>query len=98
MKPEHPMLDSAIWKHKTGNDGEDDIYSSSTIAYDIVFQSRVVRTVQGDELSCEALVTCVEAVVPGDVLTISGRDWPVKGTVREGKDDNRIVWWRTVAL
>jgi hypothetical protein len=98
MKPWFPMLDTATWKHKTGNNGEDDIYSSSTIACDIVFQSRNVRTVEGDEIACEALLTCVEVVVPGDVITISGRDLPVKETVREGKDNNRVVQWRTVAL
>ena len=98
MKPWFPMLDSAVLKHKIGNDGEDDIYSSTTIACDIVFQSRNVRSIEGDELSCYALLTCVEAVVPGDVVTISGRDWPVKGTVKVGKDNNRVVQWRTVAL
>ena len=97
-KPEIPLLDSATWKYKTGNNGEDDIYGSVTIACDIIFQSRAIRTIQGDELACEALVTCVEAVVPGDLLTISGRDWPIKGVVKECKDDNRIVQWRVVAL
>lgn len=97
-KPWFPMKDSADWKHKIGNNGDDDIYSTQTISCDIVFQSRTVRTVQGDEISCEALATCVEAVVPGDVLTINGRDWPVKGIVREAKDNNRVVQWRTVGL
>jgi hypothetical protein len=105
MKPWFPMLDTAILKHKTGNNGEDDIYSSSTIACDIVFQSRNVRTIQGDEISCDALLTCVESLGSNDVITISGRansaengDWPIKGLVREGKDGNRVVQWRTVAL
>lgn len=98
MKPDTPMLDSAVWKHKIGNNGDDDIYNTATIDCDIIFQSRTIRTIQGDEISCEALVTCVEAVVPGDVLTISGRDWPVKGVVKEAKDDNRVVLWRVVGL
>jgi hypothetical protein len=98
MKPWFPMKDAATWRHKVGNDGEDDIYSDLNIACDIVLQSRNVRTVKGDEIACEALLTCVESVVPGDIVTISGRDWPIKGTVREGKDNNRIVQWRTVAL
>jgi hypothetical protein len=96
--PWFPMLDSAVWRTKTGNNGEDDIYSSTTIACDIVYQSRVIRTIQGDEIACDALLTCVEALVPGDVVTIGTRDWPIKGTVREGKDNNRVVQWRTVGL
>lgn len=98
LRPEIPLLDTASWKYKIGNNGEDDIYSVADIACDIIFQSRTIRTIQGDELSCEALVTCVEAVVPGDLLTISSRDWPVKGLVKEAKDDNRVVQWRQVAL
>ena len=97
-RPEIPLLDSAVWKYKLGNDGEDDIFGSLTIACDIVFESRNIRSLQGDELQCTALVHCVEAVVPGDVLTIDGRDWPVQGIVRAAKDDNRITQWRTVAL
>ena len=92
------MLDSAVVKHLIGNDGEDNIYSSTTIACDIVYQSRVIRTIQGDQIACDALLTCVEALVPGDVVTIEGRDWPIKGVVRAGKDNNRTVQWRTVGL
>jgi hypothetical protein len=97
-KPWFPMKDAVIWKHKTGNDGEDDIFSTLTIACDIVFQSRVVRTIKGDEIACDALLTCVEALVPGDVVTIEGKDWPIKGIARVGKDINRTVQWRTVGL
>lgn len=92
------MLDSAVWKHLLGNNGEDNVYSSVTIACDIVFQSRNIRTIQGDQIACDALLTCVEALVPGDVVTIGNRDWPIKGVVREGKDNNRTVQWRTVGL
>lgn len=97
-KPWFPMLDSAVWKRKTGNSGEDDIYSSTTIACDIVFQSQIIRTIRGDEIACDALLTCVEDPIPGDIMTIEGRDWPIKGVIRDAKDNNRVIQWRTVGL
>jgi hypothetical protein len=93
------MGDSATWKHKTGMDGYGTpTFSSTTIACDIVYASRVVRTVDGDEIQCSALLTCVEALVPGDTVTISGKDWPVLGIVKVAKDNNRVVQWQQVAF
>lgn len=69
------------WKHKIGNDGEDDVYSTSTISCMWAHGSRTIRTIKGDELQCQAIVKCEAAVEAGDVLTKDGRDWPVLGLV-----------------
>ena len=97
--PWFPMLDSATGKHITGIDGYGNpTFSTVTISCDIVYASRVVRTIEGDELRCNALLTSIENIVPGDTITINGKDWPILGTVKEGKDNNRIIQWRTVAF
>lgn len=77
---------SVTWKHKTGNDGNDDIYTSSTIIVLWAHGARVVRTAQGDELQCQALCRCEAAVVAGDMITKDSRDYPVLGLVSESYD------------
>lgn len=77
---------SVTWKHKTGNDGDDDIYSSSTISCLWAHGAKVVRTVQGDELQCQAICKCEAAVQAGDLITKGGRDYPVLGLVGESYD------------
>jgi len=72
---------SVTWKHKTGNDGDDDIYTSSTITVLWAMGARVVRTAWGDELACQAICKCEAAVVAGDVITFESRDYPVLGLV-----------------
>jgi hypothetical protein len=54
----------------------------------------VVRTAQGDELQCQAIVKCEAAVEAGDVLTKDGRDYPVLGLVGVAYDGSM----RSVAL
>lgn len=85
---------SVTWKHKTGNDGDDDIYSSSTITVLWAHGARVVRTAQGDELHCQAICKCEAAVVAGDMITKDSRDYPVLGLVGESYDGSM----RSVAL
>ena len=85
---------SVTWKHKAGNDGDDDIYTSSTITVLWAFGARVVRTAQGDELHCQAICKCEAAVVAGDVITKDSRDYPVLGLVGESFDGSM----RSVAL
>lgn len=77
---------SVTWKHKTGNDGDDDIYTSSTITVLWAHGARVVRTAQGDELHCQAICKCEAAVVAGDTITKDSRDYPVLGLVGESYD------------
>ena len=77
---------SVTWKHKTGNDGDDDIYSSSPISCLWAHGAKVVRTVQGDELQCQAICKCEAAVQAGDLITKGGRDYPVLGLVGESYD------------
>ena len=81
-------------KHKTGSDGNDDTYSTSTISCLWAHGAKVVRTAQGDELACQAIVKCEAAVVAGDVLTKDGRDYPVLGLVGVSFDGSM----RSVAL
>lgn len=98
-RPEIPLVDSITWKQRIGNDGMGNIFSSPIIiAADVVFESKLVRTIKGDELQCSALVNCVEAVLPDDILTIDGQSWPVTGIVKVIKDDNRIIQWRTISI
>ena len=85
---------SVTWKHKTGNDGDDDIYTSSTITVLWAHGARVVRTAQGDELHCQAVCKCESAVVAGDMITKDSRDYPVLGLVGESYDGSM----RSVAL
>ena len=85
---------SVTWKHKTGNDGDDDIYTSSTITVLWAFGVKVVRTAQGDELHCQAICKCEAAVEAGDVITKDSRDYPVLGLVGESYDGSM----RSVAL
>ena len=82
------------WKHMIGNDGDDDIYTSSTITVLLAFGARVVRTAQGDELHCQAICKCEAAVDAGDVITKDSRDYPVLGLVGESFDGSM----RSVAL
>ena len=77
---------SVTWKHKTGNDGDDDIYTSSTITVLWAFGARTVRTVRGDELQCQALCRCEAEIEAGDVITFESRDYPVLGLVGESYD------------
>ncbi len=77
---------SVIWKHKTGNDGDDDIFSSSTITVLWAFGAKTVRTIRGDELACQALCRCEAEVEAGDTITFEGRDYPVLGLVGEAYD------------
>ena len=72
---------SVTWKHKTGNDGDDDIYTTSTIKVLWAFRTTTVRTIQGDNLKCQAICVCDEKIVSGDVITKDGRDWPVLGPI-----------------
>lgn len=72
---------SVTWKHKTGNDGNDDTFTSSTITVLWAHGARVVRTATGDELQCQAICKCEAAVEAGDVLTKDSRDYPVLGLV-----------------
>lgn len=81
-------------KHKTGSDGNDDTYSTSTISCLWAHGAKVVRTAQGDELQCQAIVKCEAAVEAGDVLTKDGRDYPVLGLVGVSYDGTM----RSVAL
>jgi len=85
---------SVTWKHKTGNDGDDDIFTSSTITVLWAHGARVVRTAQGDELHCQAICKTEAAVVSGDVISYGGRDYPVLGLVGESFDGSM----RSVAL
>ena len=85
---------SVAWKHKTGNDGDDDIFSTSIITVLWAMGGRVVRTAEGDELHCQAICKCEAAVVAGDVITFGGRDYPVLGLVGESYDGSM----RSVAL
>jgi hypothetical protein len=85
---------SVTWKHKTGNDGNDDTYATSTITVLWAHGAKVVRTAQGEELACQAVVKCEAAVEAGDVLTKDGRDWPVLGLVSASYDGSM----RSVAL
>jgi hypothetical protein len=85
---------SVSWKHKTGNNGEDDTYATSTITVLWAHGAKVVRTTQGDELQCQAIVKCEAAVEAGDVLTKDGRDYPVLGLVGVSFDGSM----RSVAL
>jgi len=82
------------WKHKTGNDGDDDIFTSSTITVLWAHGARVVRTAQGDELHCQAICKTEAAVVAGDVITVESRDYPVLGLVGVAYDGSM----RSVAL
>lgn len=77
---------SVTWKSKTGNDGEDDVYTSSSITVLWAHGSKTVRTVQGDELQCQAICKCEAAVQAGDLITKGGRDYPVLGLVGESYD------------
>lgn len=85
---------SVTWKHKTGNDGDDDIFTSSTITVLWAHGARVVRTALGDELHCQAICKCEASVVAGDVITHESRDYPVLGLVVEAYDGSM----RSVAL
>ncbi len=85
---------SVTWKHKTGNDGDDDIYTSSTTTVLWAHGARVVRTAQGDELHCQAVCKCEAAVEAGDTITYDSRDYPVLGLVGESYDGSM----RSVAL
>jgi len=77
---------SVTWKHKSGNDGDDDIFTSSTITVLWAHGARVVRTAQGDELQCQAICKCEAAVEAGDTITKASRDYPVLGLVSESYD------------
>ena len=85
---------SVTWKHKIGNDGDDDIYTTRTIPVLRAMGARVVRTAEGDELHCQAICKCEAAVVAGDVITFGGRDYPVLGLVGESYDGSM----RSVAM
>lgn len=85
---------SVSWKHKTGNDGDNDIYTTSTITVLWAMGAKVVRTAQGDELHCQAICKCEAAVVAGDVITFESRDYPVLGLVGAAYDGSM----RSVAL
>lgn len=82
------------WKHKTGNDGDDDIFTSSTITVLWAHGARVVRTAQGDELHCQAICKTEAEIVAGDVITFESRDYPVLGLVGAAYDGSM----RSVAL
>lgn len=99
MKPWFPFKDTATWKHKTGNNGEDDIYSSTTIDCDIINDFAAVRKIVGDEFNFNAVLHCgpEHAIVIGDVVTVDGRDWPVL-QVQDEKDNNRNVILKTVVF
>lgn len=77
---------SATWKHKTGNDGNDDTFTSTAITVLWAYGAKVIRTPQGEELACQAICKCEEAVEADDVLTVDGRDWPVLGLVGASYD------------
>lgn len=85
---------SVSWKHKTGNDGDDDVYTSSTISVLWAFGAKVVRTAQGDELHCQAICKTEAEIVAGDVITFESRDYPVLGLVGAAYDGSM----RSVAL
>ncbi len=82
------------WKHKTGNDGDDDIFTSSTITVLWALRTTTVRTMQGDNLKCQAVCVSNEEIVSGDVITKGGRDWPVLGPIITSE----ITTGRAVAL
>jgi hypothetical protein len=77
---------SVTWKHKTGNDGDDDIFTTSTISVLWAFGAKTVRTVRGDELACQAICKCEAAVEAGDTIAYGGRDYPVLGLVGAAYD------------
>jgi len=56
--------------------------------------AKVIRTIQGDELQCQAICKCEAAVEAGDVLTKDSRDYPVLGLVGVSYDGSM----RSVAL
>ena len=85
---------SVTWKHKTGNDGNDDVYTSSSITVLWAHGAKIVRTQNGDELQCQAICRCEAAVDAGDVLTKDGRDYPVLGLVGVSYDGSM----RSIAL
>lgn len=98
-QPPIPMAQEALWRHKVGNDGDDDVFAlPQAIKCRLIFKSRNVRTKEGDEIRCIALMACEEAVVQGDVIAYQGRNYPVLGTVEELPDMDGKVWWREVAL
>ena len=85
---------SVSWKHKTGNDGDNDIYTTSTITVLWAMGAKVVRTAQGDELHCQAICKTEAEIEAGDVITFESRDYPVLGLVGVAYDGSM----RSVAL
>ena len=79
---------SVVWKRKTGNDGDDDIFTSSTITVLWAFGAKVVRTSQGDELQCQAICKTEAEIEAGDVITFEDRDYPVLGLVGAAYDSS----------
>lgn len=104
MRPIRPLLDSAVWKQRTGSTAAGATWSSTTIECGISYVTQRVRIGDQNVIQCSALVTCAEAVQPDDVLTITdpatgvSKDWPVKGLVRVANAINPENPYRVVAL
>jgi len=104
MRPLRPLLETCTWKHVSASSLYGPTYTTTTINCSINFVSKQVHTINADTIVCSALVTCYEAVMPGDILTLTdpgsgdARDFPVKGLVKVANAINPEVPFRIVAL
>jgi hypothetical protein len=104
MRPIRPFLDTCTWKKQSGASAWGPTFTSCTIECSISYVTRLVQTQDSNIITCNALVTCAEAVMPGDILTLTdpgtgeARDFPVKGLVKVANGINPEIPYRVVAL
>lgn len=92
------MNQTVIWKRRIGttNYGQDQYASSEPIRCRVSLKRRLVVSDQGEEIASGALVTTLDPVDMGDIITIDGRNYNVLEVQRpvdlDGVETRRKVY------
>ncbi len=84
---------SATWKTVASvNEYNEPTFTNTTITCRMEYKRQMVRDAQGQEVVSEATLYTTSAVLPGDVITYSSRDWSVLTVADEAELDGSILF------
>jgi len=84
---------SATWKSVASrNEYNEPTFTSTTITCRFEYKRKMLRGPEGEQVMSEAVLYTASAVLPGDVVTYSGRDWPVLSVADEAQLDGTVLF------
>lgn len=84
---------TATWKTVSSvNEYNEPTFTSTTITCRMEYKRQMVRDAEGQEVVSEATLYTLSAVLPGDIITYSARDWSVITVADEAQLDGSVMF------